>query len=451
MFSLLARFLSYCLFSLIMLIKRINENIYLKSFVYILLFYTVFHFFYSGVFLPLTGNPGFVHPEAEQVERFVEQGFKGQTAMRYGPLYSLIILMLLSFDPILNNWGFFLLLLDYFFLFFSLILAYYAFFKSRPYSQLSFIIGIIILFNFSSVYYVLFIKNVDIWQMFLIFYGFYFFLREKYFKTAVSLVSATFIKLLPAFFLNYMIMRNKRVLFGVVIVSILILSTGQFVFGVSDFGFKYVYNIGLKIINPSKDSVAGSAWFENNSIKGILLKAFAGFKLGSNSFNIELDPLKERIAGIIYLITAFSGWVYVLYLGYNVKTDDKTTDLINLGIVSVVMLLISPSTSLEYTILLIPAFMIGCIFILYFNIPKSFHIYFLLAYLLLGHLVPLSIFQLVLPLDYLNIVLENHVLNTSTGESYKMYGFTFSGMVFLLIFFLKVSRFNSNKLLKEES
>src|SRR6202022_553474 len=129
---------------------------------------------------------------------------------------------------------------------------------------------------------------VDAWQLFFLSAALFLFtgsVRQQR-LAGLPLAAATLTKLLPALLLVYLFVRSWRAgLIGAAGIGVL-LAVGQVAYG-SLMGFGYP----LAVLSGGGDTIARwSTHFENNSIRGLLFKVGAGFRLQGDTTTYILDP-----------------------------------------------------------------------------------------------------------------------------------------------------------------
>jgi len=167
----------------------------------------------------------------------------------------------------------------------------------------------------------------------------------------LPLAAAALTKLLPALLLVYLFVRSWRAgligLLGVVG----LLGVGQVLYG-SLMGFGYP----LAMLSGGGDTVSRwSTHFENNSLRGLIFKLAAGFRLQGDTTVYVLDPaLVPVLNGLAYLLAAlFVG--YLLFVAWRGREHDSLARRsIEFSLAIVTMLLISPHTAQDYLVTALP-------------------------------------------------------------------------------------------------
>ncbi|HET6319090.1 MAG TPA: glycosyltransferase family 87 protein, partial [Chloroflexota bacterium] len=167
--------------------------------------------------------------------------------------------------------------------------------------------------------------------------------QQRY--AGLPLAVATMTKLLPGFLLFYVCLRNWRsaAIGGAGIV--VLLAIGQLLYGPL-MGFSYPF----AVLGGGGDTIARwSTHFENNSIRGLVFKLAAGFRLQGDTTTYVLDPgWYPWLSGLSYvLVTALVG--YLLWLVWRTRNGASMERIaLEFGLASVTMLLISPHTAQDY-------------------------------------------------------------------------------------------------------
>ncbi len=257
--------------------------------------------------------------------------------------------------------------------------------------------------------YVIAQHMVDAWQLCFLSASLFLFtgsVRQRRWA-GLPLAAATLTKLLPALLLMYLFVRSWRAsLVGVAGIGAL-LAIGQIMYG-SLMGLGYP----LAVLSGGGDTIARwSTHFENNSIRGLLFKFGAGFRLQGDTTSYILDP---RLFGALNVLAyAFSAALvgYLLFVAWRGRGRDSIARRsIEFSLAIVTMLLVSPHTAQDYLVTALPVLAVW-LYLWSEHLPRPWSVrqtaLGALAALFIGVFVPMNLFARVLPLGWLVNVTGN--------------------------------------------
>ena len=162
--------------------------------------------------------------------------------------------------------------------------------------------------------YVIAQHMVDSWQLLFVSASLFFFtgsVRQQRFA-GLPLAAATLTKLLPAVLLLYLFVRAWRAaVLGLVGIAAL-LAVGQVLYGPL-MGFGYP----LAMLSMGGDTIARwSTHFENNSVRGLLFKLAAGFRLQGDTTNYVLDPALAPFLNVAAYVVTGALVAYLLFAAW---------------------------------------------------------------------------------------------------------------------------------------
>jgi hypothetical protein len=229
--------------------------------------------------------------------------------------------------------------------------------------------------------------------------------QQRY--AGLPLAVATMTKLLPGFLLFYVCLRNWRsaAIGGAGIV--VLLAIGQLLYGPL-MGFSYPF----AVLGGGGDTIARwSTHFENNSIRGLVFKLAAGFRLQGDTTTYVLDPgWYPWLSGLSYvLVTALVG--YLLWLVWRTRNGASMERIaLEFGLASVTMLLISPHTAQDYLVTVLPVFGVW-LYLWSKRWPRAWSpgqtVLTLAAAMLIGVFVPMNVMARVIPFNALVALTHN--------------------------------------------
>jgi hypothetical protein len=296
--------------------------------------------------------------------------------------------------------------------------------------------------------YVLAQHMVDAWQLCFLALSLFLFTgsakQRRY--AALPLAAATLTKLLPALLLVYVFVRSWRAgLVGVAGIAVL-LGVGQLVYGwLMGFGYP------LAMLAGGGDTVARwSTHFENNSIRGLLFKLGAGFRLQGDTTTYVLDPRLFPVLSVLAYVLSFALIGYLLLVAWRGRGQDsiaRRSIEFSLGIVT--MLLISPHTAQDYLVTMLPVLAVW-LFLWQRGLPRAWSLgqtaLGVLATLLIAVIVPMNLFIRVLPIGWLLTITQNshNVLFADQIGSgigvYEFFGFPGLGLLLGWLLLVRLER-----------
>ena len=418
-------------------IKEVNRYLLYPLFT-VLLLYTLIHFSYSGIYFPLVHGEkiGQIEEELVPLARFLKGGeFVFNNPRQYGPFFILAITPLMVFHNNGFNFATALLIVSYMLITLSFCICYRHIFQFRDKTEktLTFWICLFLWLNFSPLLYIITVRNVEVWELFLICLGFLAYIKRRYFITGFSFAAATLTKMLPGIYIFYYFFKHKKTFFYSLLGLGIITALAHVIFGPS-IGSGY---IPFLLTRPFGSRTWAVTFFENTSLKGFIYKLFGGFKTDSFGYNFLISPEAEKAAFIA--ITVLQA-VILFYLARMALKKDGSKEglIIQLSLVSIAMVILSPISAFEYGTLLLFAYSAGIYFILYREIPKYMYAIYGISYLLVGNFFPVSMFARIFPLKTLNSLLGN--TRFDLAESYKAYCIPLVGFLLLAVFFVLLLR-----------
>ncbi len=257
--------------------------------------------------------------------------------------------------------------------------------------------------------YVIAQHMVDAWQLLFLSAALFLYTgtRRQARWTAVPLALATLTKLLPALLLVYLAVRAWRLVLPAVITIAILLAVGNLLYGPL-IGLAYP----LVMLSGGGDTVARwSTHFENNSIRGIIFKLAAGFRLQGDTTNYVLDQTwVPWLSALSYAIAAvLVGYLlYAAWRGRGIDSLPRRAIEFSLGIIT--MLLISPHTAQDYLVTALPVLAVW-LWLFWKGLPQAWTAsqtgLALAASLLIGVFVPMNVVARVLPFTWLLGVTHN--------------------------------------------
>jgi hypothetical protein len=299
--------------------------------------------------------------------------------------------------------------------------------------------------NFSPLYGVLAIKNVELWELALIAVAGAALLRGNRWVVAWSIAAAALVKMLPLVFLPYLLLRDRRTFAYTLVALASLLTLSQVLYGTA-MGWGYLPMIVQAAIGgDGYGTKVDMAWHENVSLRGVVVKAFGYLESPlildpeySRGYYVRMLPgmqtLARRLALIVELVGA--AWVGITLLRRSWRLEPSRSYW-DWALMGVMMLVLAPQISQDYMILTLGAFsfvMAGCM--LYGN--RTAWIEFAIAVLLVGNVLPRGLFSRLVLIDPLMAVTGYQHLTRS--EAYQYFGFPLLGLLILARAWIRLSR-----------
>ena len=275
--------------------------------------YSIAHFVMSGVIFALrTPNVGQVVEELQPLYRLFTIGEATVDHPRqYGPIFLMLFhpVYRLNLDDhtVLSWYGYGLDLA-------AIVIAFVATFDAirtwamargaRVGGPMLLALGLLWA-NFSPLYGVLVIKNVELWELALIAVAGAAMLRGRRWVVAWSIAAAALVKMLPLVFIPYLLLRDRRTFAYTLVALGVLLTISQSLYGTA-MGWGYLPAIvNAAFGGDGYGNVLGMTWHENVSLRGVVLKAFGYLDQRARSvdlgFYVTLLPGMQQTARTVAL------------------------------------------------------------------------------------------------------------------------------------------------------
>ena len=299
--------------------------------------------------------------------------------------------------------------------------------------------------------YVIAQHMVDAWQLCFLSLSLFLFTgspRQRQFA-AVPLAFASLTKLLPALVLLYLFVRNWRVGLLGILTGLGLLAVGQVLYGTL-MGIGYP----LQMLLGGGDTVARwSTHFENNSIRGLLFKIAARFRLQGDTTTYILDPsLVPMLSAIAYVVAA-ALIVYLLFVAWRSRGENDPGTIarrsIEFSLAILTMLLVSPHTAQDYLVTVLPVLAVW-LYLWANRLPARWTVGQTLlgaaSALLIGVFIPMNLAARVLPIGWLLAVSGNthnilfvDQIGSAIG-AYEFFGFPALGILLGWLLAMRLER-----------
>jgi len=296
--------------------------------------------------------------------------------------------------------------------------------------------------NFSPIYGVLAVKNVELWELALIAIAGAALLEERRWIAAWAIAAAALTKMLPLVFVPYLLLRDRRAFVYTLVALAGIIVVAQLLYG-DQMGLGYVPMIVRAGAAGEGFGNAGGIWHENVSIRGLVSKAFgfpekpgrlAAYQTGYYVVIPQDWRLLARIAALLAEAAA------VIWLLLRLVKDQAMRPFNRCywewALIAIMMLILAPQISQDYMVLSLGAFsfvLAGCLT----RGDRRSWIGFFIAVLLVGNVLPRGLFARLIGIGPLSrFAGHEHLL---PAEAYQYFGFPLLGLLILLHVWTRVA------------
>lgn len=305
-------------------------------------------------------------------------------------------------------------------------------FSSSPWQTRLVFLGLAL--GFTPLLYILGVKNVESWELLFIASSLYLHTHHNLRLqrlAGIPLALGALTKLMPAFLFLYLFSRDRVAAAIGLATAAGVLTLSQLLYGPL-MGWMYPIQVAPALFGPS--SWASTYW-ENNSLKGIVNKALAGFRLPQRAYSVEVAPEVAAVAdaAVLALTLVIIGLAALLLWRWRPSPQlEQLRRFGGFGTVVALMIVLSPNTAYEYMILAIPAYAVLLRFGELGFIGRRAVVAAVASLLFVGNVIPNSFFVWVLAVGALNTALSAapHLAPT---EAYKFLGFPALGAWLLVV------------------
>jgi hypothetical protein len=414
--------------------------------------YSIAHFVVSGVIFPLrTPNVGQVVEELQPLYRLFTTGVATVDHPRqYGAIFLMLFHPVYRLDladhTVLSWYAYALDLI-------AIMVGFIATFDAiRTWAMSrgvrvggSMLVALGLLWaNFSPLYGVLAIKNVELWELALLAVAVAALLRGRRWIAAWSIAAAVLVKMLPLVFVPYLLLRDRRTFAYTLVALAALLTASQALYGTA-MGWGYLPMIVNAALSGETYGNAGMTWHENVSLRGLALKAFGyledpgtaidqKYQLG---YYVRLLPGTQALArGVALAVMAIGAWWVAWTLLRTTRRPEPSRTYWDWALMCVMMLVLAPQISQDYMVLALTAFSFVLAACMLYG-TRAAWIEFAIAVLLVGNLLPRGAFSRLVLIDPLMRFTDYEHLMRS--EAYQYFGFPLLGLLILMRTWIRLS------------
>jgi hypothetical protein len=289
--------------------------------------------------------------------------------------------------------------------------------------------------NFSPMYGVLAVKNVELWELALMAVAGAALLEERRWVAAWAIAAAALTKMLPLVFLPYLLLRDRRAFVYTLVAFAGIIVIAQVLYG-DQMGLGYVPMIVNAAGAGEGFGNAGGIWHENVSIRGLASKAFGFLEEPGRAAAYQTGyyvVIPQDWRGLARIAALLAEGVAVIWLLLRLARDRSMQSFNRIywewALVAIMMLILAPQISQDYMVLALGAFsyvLAGCML----RGDRRVWIEFAIAVLLVGNVLPRGLFARMIGLGQsVRITGYDHLM---PAEAYQYFGFPLLGLLILL-------------------
>jgi hypothetical protein len=434
--------------------KRVVTQTVIRAGIVLAVIYSIIHVIVSGIWFPLrTPNVGQIVEELQPLYRLFTVGEATVDHPRqYGPvflaLFHPVYKLNLEEFTLLSWYGYALGVLAILIAFFATLAAIRTWMEAKgaTLSGMMILAFSLLWANFSPIYGVLTIKNIELWELALMAIGGAAILRGRRTLTGWSIAAASLVKMLPLVFVPYLFLRDRRTFAHTAIALAVLLTAAQAVYGTA-MGWGYLPAIVRAAAGgDGYGNVVGLTWHENVSLRGVVLKSFGYLEQPervavnqpyTKGYYVRVAPALRPTAGRAALVVELIGGAWVVWTLWRRRhLAEPSRTFWDWALVGLMMLVLAPQISQDYMVLTLGAFsyvLAGCM--LYGT--RAAWIEFAIAVLLVGNILPRGLFARLVLIDPL--MTWTGYTHLTRSEAYQYFCFPLLGLLVLLKCWARVS------------
>jgi hypothetical protein len=431
-----------------------NRSRIVQALIALAILYSIVHFAASGVvFAVQSPNVGQIIEELQPLYRLYTTGAATVDHPRqYGPVFVMLfhpVYRLDMVDRTMVGWYAYALdllaILVGFVATFDAIRSWAASKNVRVGATMVIALGVLWA-NFSPLYGVLAIKNVEIWELALIAVAAAALLRGNWWAAGWAIGAAALIKMLPLVFLPYLLLRHRRAFAHALIAMAVITTISQGLYGTA-LGWGYLPTlVSAAVGGDGYGNAMGLMWHENISLRGVIMKAFGYLEPPAplmlhpdypRGYYVRFLPEWMAMARGVSLLAEAAGAMWVAWMLWRRRpAAEPSRTFWDWALVGIMLLVLAPQISQDYMVLTLVAFsfvLAGCM--LYGS--RALWIQFAVAVLLVGNVVPRGVFSRLMLID--PIIAATGYQHLTRAEAYQYFGFPLLGLLVLARAWYRVS------------
>lgn len=417
--------------------------------------YSLVHIYVSGVRYPLSSpNVGQVVEELQPLYRLWTTGEATVDHPRqYGPVFLMLLHPVYRLDledPTLLAWYAYALGVAAIAIgLVATLLAARVWLRARGATLTPVMVLAVVLLwaNFSPLYGVLAIKNVEIWELATMAVAGLALLRNQPALAGWAVAAGALMKMLPFVFFPYLWLRDRKAFVHGALAMVAILTLSQMLYGTA-MGWGYFGSL----VNAAASAEGfgnprGMIWHENVSLRGVITKGFGylesprshlpadGYTRG---YHVVVPDRWQPVASVLSSGFQLAAMAWVAWVLFRRRRDPEPARTYwDWALVLTMMLVLAPQISQDYMVLTLGAFsfvLVGCIAVG----RRGPWVEFVLAAILVGNIIPRGAFAALIGIGPARAFAGyEHLM---LAEVYQYFGFPLLGLLLLMRAWVKLAQ-----------
>jgi Glycosyltransferase family 87 len=404
--------------------------------------YSVAHFAWSGVRLPLDHpNLNKFYEEASPLAAHLESGapVHSLNPAQYGPVFFFIMHPLLRAhlrETALAAWLYAIQLVAIVASFLLTCAVLKRVVGSPDARRWRFVVAwlAVIWLNFTPLYTVVALKSVETWELGLISLGLYAHVRTWRWTAAGALAAAGLIKVLPFVFLYYWLITDRPTWARACATVAALLLASHLLYG-AEMGLRYLPRIATAAAGQSY----GLDWHENISLKAAIAKLFGVLPAPkvdaarTSGYFVALTGWRRTAAVALGDVLAIAGVVALTWTWLRAKGTRSPEQVVReWSVLAVAVLILSPNTVYEYLTIALGAISYAFVRLVYSDRPNvAGSLSFIASLFLLGGIVPRQWLNRLTMMDALKQWTQ--LTHLTASEAYQYFCIPLAALVLLLV------------------